>query len=74
MMAVSKVMKKLVYIITLLLLTTGYSKAQMVIKGKVFGSDDGLPLPQVSVLISGTKKGSTTKESGNSDSCSIIQV
>tara|TARA_R110000823_G_scaffold315359_2_gene447047 strand:+ start:105140 stop:106048 length:909 start_codon:yes stop_codon:yes gene_type:complete len=64
-MAVNKLMKKLVYIITLLLLITGYSKAQMVIKGKVMASDDGLPLHFVSIQAKETDKKTLTTIDGN---------
>lgn len=37
---------------------------QRTIKGKVFGADDGLPLPQVTVLLKGTTNGTSTDVNG----------
>lgn len=39
-------------------------KFQRVITGKVTGADDGLPLPQVTVLLKGTTSGTSTKADG----------
>ncbi|MBO3700546.1 VWA domain-containing protein [Roseivirga sp. E12] len=39
-------------------------KFQRVITGKITGADDGLPLPQVTVLLKGTTLGTTTNKDG----------
>ena len=58
-------MKKLLMIFTLLLMTCAMALAQTVqISGTVTGSDDGLPLPGVSVTVKGTTIGIATDTNG----------
>lgn len=49
----------------LLLLTTAAFAQDRTISGKVTGSDDGLPLPQVTILVKGTTNGTATDMDGN---------
>lgn len=49
----------------LLTLSTLVHAQDKTVSGKVTGSDDGLPLPQVTVLIKGTTKGTPTDMDGN---------
>lgn len=49
----------------LLFLTTAAFAQDRTISGKVTGSDDGLPLPQVTILVKGTTNGTATDMDGN---------
>lgn len=52
-------------VMVLLFYSTALSAQDRVISGKVTGSDDGLPLPQVSVFLKGTTTGTPTDFDGN---------
>jgi TonB-linked SusC/RagA family outer membrane protein len=57
--------KKLLIFLSFLLFIASYSYAQTrTVTGKVTGSDDGLPLPGVSVTIEGTRSGAQTGSDG----------
>ena len=56
-------MQRVLYIF-LLMLSAISASGQYVIKGKVRGADDGLPLPQVTVLEKGTDNGTPTDANG----------
>ncbi|WP_420388058.1 SusC/RagA family TonB-linked outer membrane protein [Roseivirga sp.] len=49
----------------LLFLTTAAFAQDRTVSGKVTGSDDGLPLPQVTILVKGTTNGTATDLDGN---------
>jgi len=51
--------------LALLTLSIAAQAQDKVVSGKVTGSDDGLPLPQVTVLIKGTTRGVPTDMDGN---------
>ena len=48
----------------LFLFTSFWGNAQTVVTGKVTSSEDGSPLPGVSITIKGTTKGTSTDENG----------
>src|SRR5882724_7331587 len=58
-------MKKLLtfFLFGLIALTSAFAQAQKV-SGKVVGSDDGLPLPGVTIKVAGTQRGVLTNGDG----------
>jgi TonB-linked SusC/RagA family outer membrane protein len=53
------------FVLFLAILSTEVMGQQRVVSGKVTGSDDGLPLPGVTILIKGTTTGASTDADGN---------
>jgi TonB-linked SusC/RagA family outer membrane protein len=51
--------------LTLMLFTVAVSAQERTVSGKVTGADDGLPLPQVTVLLKGTTTGVPTESDGS---------
>ncbi len=58
-------MKKLLFFTFLLLFGWTAQAQDRVVTGKVTSSDDGSPIPGVSIVVKGTTKGTTTDASGN---------
>jgi TonB-linked SusC/RagA family outer membrane protein len=53
------------FMLALMLLTVAVSAQERTVSGKVTGADDGLPLPQVTVLLKGTTIGVPTEVDGS---------
>jgi TonB-linked SusC/RagA family outer membrane protein len=67
-------MKKLIYILTLLLTVVGYAQETRTIKGKVIDYQDKLPIPGATVYVENSSVSNSTNQKGVIESASIGTV